>query len=153
MSSLKTKFEASKNNGGRTRTSNSFSQNTANSSSFNNVIHKVKINLSKFDREDKREDTRWMNKIENYLAMHRIDDNDDKINITSMYLKKTTFDWFLWWNGKKQGGLVSDWDTFKKKFLKRFQDKEEDELYAQLGRLQKTDTVDGFFNELQVLAT
>ena len=52
-----------------------------------------------------------------------------------------------------QGGFLRYWDTFKKKILKRFQDKEEDELYAQLVCLQQTSTVDEFFNELQVLAT
>lgn len=64
--------------------------------SFNNVIHQIKIDILKFDGEDNREGTKSINKAEKYFDMHRIYDEDDKINIASMYLEKSTCDWFLW---------------------------------------------------------
>jgi hypothetical protein len=152
---FKDKYEASKNasKGMSSPNSSLQPQYSSNMSSFNNVIHKVKLDILKFDGEDNREGTRWINKVENYFSMHHISDDDDKINIASMYLEKTTCDWFLWWDSKCRGGLVRDWDTFKKIFFKRFQDIEEDELFTKLTRLQQTGTMDEFFNEIHVLAT
>jgi len=90
--------------------------NNSNMGSFNNVIHKIKIDIPKFDGEDNREGTRWINKVENYFAMYRINDDDDKINIASMYMEKIACDWFMWWDSKCRGGLVRDWETFKNFF-------------------------------------
>ena len=126
--------------------------NTSYSGSFNNVIHKIKIDIPKFDGENNREGNRWINKVENYFAMYRISDDEDKISIASMYMDKLACDWFMWWDSKCRG-LVRDWDTFKKKFFKRFQDMEENELYTKLTRLQQKGTVEEYFNELHVLAT
>ena len=86
--------------------------------------------------------------------MYNIYDDDDKLNIASMYMDKTACDWFLWWDSTMKGGrLVRDWDTFKKYFFKRFQDMEEAEIYSKLTCLQQEGTVDEYFSNLLVLTT
>ena len=53
----------------------------------------------------------------------------------------------------KGGRLVRDWDTFKKKFFKRFQDLEEAKIYSKLILLQQEGIVDEYFSNLLVLVT
>jgi len=77
-------------------------------------VHKVKIGITKFNDDDNRDGTQWVSKIKKYFAMHQIYDQDDNINITAMYLDKSACVWFLWWYSKSGGGLVREWDTFKK---------------------------------------
>ena len=86
--------------------------------------------------------------------MYYIYDDDDKLNVATMYMDKTACDWFLWWDSVMKGGiLIRDWDTFSKNFFKRFQDMEETEFYNQLTRLQQKGTMDEYFRNLLVLAT
>ena len=86
--------------------------------------------------------------------MYSIYGDDDKLNAATIYMDKTACDWFLWWDSTRKGGrLVRDWDTFKKKFFKCFQDMEEVEIYNKLTRLQQEGTVDEYFSNLLVLAT
>ena len=69
--------------------------------------------------------------------MYNIYGNDDKLNVASMYMDKTSYDWFLWWDLAMKGGrIVKDWDTYKKIFFKRFQDMEEAIIYSNLTHLQ-----------------
>ena len=53
----------------------------------------------------------------------------------------------------KGGILVRDWDTFKKKFLKRFQDVEGAEIYKNLTRLHQEGNMDDYFSNLLVFVT
>ena len=70
--------------------------------------------------------------------MYNIYGDDNKLNVAAMYMEKTACDWFLWWDSAiKGGGLIRDWDTFKKNIFKRFQDMEEAEIYNKLTRLQQ----------------
>ena len=85
--------------------------------------------------------------------MYNIYGDDDKLNVATMYMDKTACDWFLWWDSTMKGGrLVREWDMFKKKFFKRFQDMEEVEIYSKLTHLQQEGTVDEYFSNLLVLA-
>ena len=92
--------------------------------------------------------------IEKYFEMYNIDGDGNKLNVATMYMDKITCDWFLWWDSAmKEGRLVRDWDTFKKKFFKQFQDMEEAEIYKKLTRLQQERIVDEYFSNLLILAT
>ena len=86
--------------------------------------------------------------------MYNIYGDGDILNIAAMSMDKTTCDWILWWDLTMNGGrLATDWDTFKKKFFKRFQDMEEARIYNKLTRLQQEGVVDEYFSNLLVLAT
>ena len=101
-----------------------------------NFVHKFKIDLLRFDGENNRDGFRWIKKIEKYFEIHNIYGDDNKLNVATMYMDKTACDWFLWWDLTMKGGrLVRNWDTFKKKIFKRFQDMEEVEIYSKFTRL------------------
>ena len=69
--------------------------------------------------------------------MYNIYGNKNKLNVATMYMDKTAFDWFLWWDSTMKGGsLARDCNTFKKKKFKRFEDMEEINIYNKLSRLQ-----------------
>jgi len=102
-----------------------------------NFVHKVNINLSRFDGENNQDGIRWINKIEKYSEMCNIYGDNEKLSVLEMYMDKTTCDWFLWWDSTMKGGsLARDCNTFKKKKFKRFEDMEEINLYNKLSRLQ-----------------
>jgi len=102
-----------------------------------NFVHKVNINLSRFDGENNQDGIRWINKIEKYSEMCNIYGDNEKLSVLEMYMDKTTTDWFLWWDSTMKGGsLARDCNTFKKKKFKRFEDMEEINLYNKLSRLQ-----------------
>ena len=93
--------------------------NSSHTGPTHNIVHKVKINLPRFDGEINRDGIQWINKIEKYFEMYNIYGDGDKLNVAVMYMDKTACDWFLWWDSKMKGGiLVRDRDTFKKKFFK-----------------------------------
>ena len=49
-----------------------------------NIIHKVKIDLPRFDGESNRDEIRWISKNEKYFEMYNIYGDDDKLNVASM---------------------------------------------------------------------
>ena len=57
-----------------------------------NFLHKVNINLSRFDGENNPEGIRWINKIEKYSEMCNIYGDNDKLSVSEMYMDKTTCD-------------------------------------------------------------
>ena len=128
--------------------------NSSHTGPTHNVIHKVNIDLSRFNGGNNRDGIQWINKIEKYFEMYNIYGDNDKLNVAAMYMDKTACDWFLWRDSTMKGGrLVRDWDTFKKIFFKQFQDMEEAEIYSKLTRLQQEGTVDEYFSNLLVLST
>ena len=60
-----------------------------------NAIHKVNIDLPRFDNENNRDGIRWISKIEKYFDMYNIYGNADKSNVATMYMDKTSCDQFL----------------------------------------------------------
>ena len=69
-----------------------------------NVVHKVKIDLPRFDGESNRDEIRWIHKIEKYFEMYYIYVYNEKLHVTAMYMDKTACDWFLWWDSAIKGG-------------------------------------------------
>ena len=59
-------------------------------------VHKVKINLPRFDGENNQDGILWINKIEKYSEMCNICGNNDNLSVAEMYIDKTACDWFLW---------------------------------------------------------
>jgi len=84
----------------KSHTSFSWSHHSSNASSFNGTIHKIKIDIPKFDDEDDHEGIIWINKLERYFDIYQIHNEEEKINIASMHLEILASDWFLWWNFK-----------------------------------------------------
>ena len=52
-----------------------------NRGSFNNGMHKIQIDIPKFDGKNNQEGIIWIDTVDNYLTMHHIYDGNDKINI------------------------------------------------------------------------
>ena len=128
--------------------------NSSHTGPTHNIVHKVKIDLPRFDGESNRDRIRWINKIKKYFEMYNIYGDDDKLNVAAMYMDKTACDRFLWRDSVMKGGrLVRDSDTFKKKFLKQFQDMEAAKFYTKFTHLQQEGTMDEYFSNLLVLAT
>ena len=57
-----------------------------------NVVHKVKIDLPRFNGKNNRDEIWWINKIEKYFEMYNIYGDDDKLNVATMYMDETTCD-------------------------------------------------------------
>ena len=73
------------------------------------IVHKVNIDLPRFDNENNRDGIRWINKIEKYFEINNIYSDDDKLNVGAMYKDKNACDWMLWWDSTmKEGRLVRD---------------------------------------------
>ena len=56
------------------------------------------MEVPKFDSEDDQQGTRCINKIEHYFHIDQIHDDKEKINEALMYLERSVYEWFLWWN-------------------------------------------------------
>ena len=66
--------------------------NNSHAGPTHNFVHKVKIDLPRFDGENNQDRIRWINKIEKYFEMYNIYDDDDKLNVATMYMCKIACD-------------------------------------------------------------
>ena len=55
----------------------------------------VKFKLPKYDG-DERQCIAWINKDEEYLDIHNIHYDDEKIKYASMHLEESAYNWYLW---------------------------------------------------------
>jgi hypothetical protein len=55
-------------------------------------MHKIKIDMRKFDNEDDQEGTRWINKFKQYFEICQIHDEEEKINLVLMHLERSDCD-------------------------------------------------------------
>jgi len=108
------------------------------------------FDVPRFDGEDYREITRWINRVEQYFELHKLYDDKEKIYFASLHIDKEASDWFLWWHSKCQW---MEWETFRKNFFMRFQNIKEKEVFFKLTQLQQVGMVEELFNELHMLST
>ena len=54
-----------------------------------NIVHKVNIDLLRFDGENNRDRIQWINKIKKYFEMYNIYGDDDKLNVAAKYMDTT----------------------------------------------------------------
>ena len=57
-----------------------------------NVIHKVKIDLPRFDGENNQDEIWWIKKIKKYFEMYNIYGENGKLNVATMYMDKIDCD-------------------------------------------------------------
>jgi hypothetical protein len=104
-------------------------KHSSNFGSFNEFMHKLRFDVPRFDGEEDRERTRWINRLKIYFELHKMCDDEEKINFASLHLDKEASDCFLWWHSKSQS---REWETFRKHFFRRFHNIEEKEVFSKL---------------------
>ena len=94
--------------------------NISSSASYTQGLQiRVKVELPKYDG-DKRECIAWINKAEEYLDIHNIHHNSEKIKYASMHLEASDYNWYLWW--KNTARICSyNWVSFRNDLIKIFQ--------------------------------
>jgi hypothetical protein len=99
----------------------SWPHQSSNSNSFNGSAHQVKISRPKFDGEDDREGTIWINKVKNYFNFYHIHNEEEKTGIRLMHFDKLDhyiiFHLSQCFMGEKIGGInlqshFSSWSQF-----------------------------------------
>ena len=74
--------------------------------------------LSKHD-ENERQCISWINKAEEYLDIHNIHYEGEKIKYASMHLEGNAYNWYLWW--KNNARICShNWVSFQNDLIKIF---------------------------------
>ena len=112
---------------------------------------RVKVELPKYDK-DERQCIAWINKAEEYLDIHNIHYDGEKIKYASMHLEGSTYNWYLWWNNIAR--ICSyNWVSFRNDLIKRFQGIEEKDFFAKITRLQQKNSVDEYTCEWEALST
>ena len=110
----------------------------------------VKVKLPKYDG-DERKCIAWINKAEEYLDIHNIHYEGEKIKYASMHLEGNAYNWYLWW--KNTARICShNWDSFRNDLIKIFQGVEEF-FFSKLTRLQQKNSVDEYTCEWEALST
>jgi hypothetical protein len=61
-------------------------KHSSNFGSFNEFMHKLRFDVPRFDGEEDRERTRWINRIKIYFELHKMCDDEEKINFASFDL-------------------------------------------------------------------
>ena len=111
----------------------------------------VKVKLPKYDG-DERQCIAWINKSKEYLNIHNIHYEGEKIKYASMHLEGNTYNWYLWW--KNTTIICShNWDSFGKDLTRRFQGIEEKYLFPKITRLQQKNSVDEYTCEWEAFST
>ena len=110
---------------------------------------RAKVELPKYDG-DELQCIAWINKAEEYLDIHSIHYEGDKIKYAFMHLEGNTYNWYLWW--KNTTRICShNWASFKNDLIKRFQGVEEKDFFSKLTRLQQKNSVDEYTYEWEAL--
>jgi hypothetical protein len=70
---------------------------------------------------------------------------------TSNTLEGEAYDWYLWWS-RKCDAHSFHWKNFTTTLLKRFHDKEDNDLYNKFVHLKQKGNLNDYTNEWKVLA-
>ena len=106
---------------------------------------------AKYD-EDEQQCIAWINKAEEYLDIHNIHYDDEKIKYASMHLEGNTYNWYLWW--KNTARICSyNWVSFRNDLIKRFQGIQEKDFFGKITRLQQKNSFNEYTCEWEALST
>ena len=112
---------------------------------------RVKVELPKYDG-DERQCIVWINKAEEYLDIHNIYYDGEKIKYASMHLEGNAYNWYLW--RKNTARICSyNWVTFRNDLIKRFQGIEVKYFFSKITRLQQKNNVYEYTYEWEALFT
>jgi hypothetical protein len=76
----------------------------------------------------------------------------EKLMTSSNNLEGESYDWFLWWSRKCDDNSFH-WKSFTTALLKRFHDKEDDDLYKKFMHLKQKRNVNDYSYECEVMKT
>ena len=111
----------------------------------------MKVELPKYDG-DERQCIAWTNKAKEYLDIHNIHYDSEKIKYASMHLEGNAYNWYLWW--KNTARICSyNWVSFRNDLIKRFQGVEEKYFFAKITRLQQKNSVNEYTCDWEALST
>ena len=87
--------------------------------------------------------TTFINKAKEYLYIHNIHYDGEKIKYASMHLEGNAYNWYLWC--KNTAIICSyNWVSFRNELIKIFQGIEEKDFFAKIRRLQQKNSVDEY---------
>ena len=111
----------------------------------------VKVELPKYNG-DERQCIAWINKAKEYLDIHNIHYEGEKIKYVSMHLEGNAYNWYLLW--KNTTRICShNWVTFRNDHIKILHGVEEKYFFAKITRLQQKNSVDEYTCEWEALST
>lgn len=107
--------------------------------------------LPNFDESDKIFARAWLQKLQNYISLHPMNE-EEGINTETMYLYGITYDW--WHNGVTTLGHreIKTFKDFSQRLLDVFEHKNIKEYFKELAMLQHTTTMGAYIKEFQRIA-
>lgn len=102
-----------------------------------------KVTLAKFDGSDKYSARAWVQKLDNYLSLRPMSE-EDAIKFTTLHLDEAAHEW--WYHGLVTLGHSSivTYNEFTNKLIERFDTKDPEVKFCELAQLKQQGSLDTY---------
>lgn len=110
-----------------------------------------KVTLAHFDGSDKCTDRSWVQKLDNYLSLRPMPE-EDAIKFVTLHLEGVAHKW--WYHGLVTLGhnLIHTYEEFTNRLIENFDSKDPEVKFRELAQLKQHGTLEAYVADFQILS-